>query len=242
MKIDGRSRDMTDVIVKNYPKYGLDALVCLGGGGTQKNALRLSEAGLNIISLPKTIDNDVAMTDSSIGFATALDIATETIDRLHSTAHSHHRIVVAEIMGHRAGWLALGAGIAGGADVILIPEIPYHVDKIVEAIRRRSRHGTNFSIVAVAEGAMSLEDARAFAAAENRKEKARNPRDKKTPNSNSPRSTPGTSATRSGLPNSLRSSRTSNRASPSWVTCNAVARRRRRTGCSPRGSAARARI
>jgi len=157
---------MTGVIVKNYAKYGLDALVCLGGGGTQKNALRLSEAGLNIISLPKTIDNDVAMTDSSIGFATALDIATETIDRLHSTAHSHHRIVVAEIMGHRAGWLALGAGIAGGADVILIPEIPYLVDKIVEAIRRRSRHGTNFSIVAVAEGAMSLEDARAFAAAE----------------------------------------------------------------------------
>src|SRR5208283_2110529 len=106
MKIDGRTRDMTDVIVNNYGKYGLDALVCLGGGGTQKNALRLSEAGLNIISLPKTIDNDVAMTDSSIGFATALDIATETIDRLHSTAHSHHRIVVAEIMGHRAGWLA----------------------------------------------------------------------------------------------------------------------------------------
>jgi 6-phosphofructokinase 1 len=178
MKIDGRTRDMTGVIVNNYKKYGLTALVCLGGGGTQKNALRLTEAGLNVISLPKTIDNDVAMTDSSIGFATALDIATEAIDRLHSTAHSHHRIVVAEIMGHRAGWLALGAGIAGGADVILIPEIPYHVDKIVEAIRHRSRHGTNFSIVAVAEGAMSVEDARAFAAAENRKEKARNPRER----------------------------------------------------------------
>ena len=118
------------------------------------------------------------MTDSSVGFATALDIATETIDRLHSTAHSHHRIVVAEIMGHRAGWLALGAGVAGGADVILIPEIPYHVDKIVEAIKRRSRHGTNFSIVAVAEGAMSVDDARAFAAAEARKEKARNQRER----------------------------------------------------------------
>ncbi len=125
MKIDGRTRDMTDVIVKNYGKYGLDALVCLGGGGTQKNALRLAEAGLNVITLPKTIDNDVAMTDATFGFATALDIATEAIDRLHSTAHSHHRIIVAEIMGHRAGWLALGAGIAGGADVILIPEIPY---------------------------------------------------------------------------------------------------------------------
>ncbi|HTY87663.1 MAG TPA: ATP-dependent 6-phosphofructokinase [Candidatus Acidoferrum sp.] len=178
MKIDGRSRDMTDVIVKNYARYGLDALVCLGGGGTQKSALRLAEAGLNVLSLPKTIDNDVAMTDYSFGFATALDIATEAIDRLHSTAHSHHRIIVAEIMGHRAGWLALGAGIAGGADVILIPEIPYHVDKIAAAIRQRSRHGTNFSIVAVAEGAMSAEDARAFAAAETRRDRARNPHER----------------------------------------------------------------
>ena len=178
MKIDGRTRDMTEVIVKNYAKYGLDALVCLGGGGTQKNALRLTEAGLNVISLPKTIDNDVAMTDATFGFATALDIATETIDRLHSTAHSHHRIIVTEIMGHRAGWLTLGAGIAGGADVILIPEIPYHVDKIVDAIRRRSRHGTNFSIVAVAEGAMSAEDSRAFVAAETRRDKARSPRER----------------------------------------------------------------
>jgi 6-phosphofructokinase 1 len=178
MKIDGHTRDMTDVIVKNYGKFGLDVLVCLGGGGTQKSGLRLAEAGLNVITLPKTIDNDVVLTDSSFGFATAMDIATEAIDRLHSTAHSHHRIIVAEIMGHRAGWLTLGAGIAGGADVILIPEIPYHIDKIVEAIRGRSRHGTNFSIVAVAEGAMSVEDARAFAAAEGRKDKARNPHER----------------------------------------------------------------
>ncbi len=178
MMIDGRVHDMTNVIVKNYGRYGLDALVCLGGGGTQKNALRLKEAGINVITLPKTIDNDVAMTDLTIGFATALDIATETIDRLHSTAHSHHRIIVTEIMGHRAGWLALGAGIAGGADVILIPEIPYDVHKIVEAIRRRSRAGTNFSIVAVAEGAMAREDARAYLAAEARKERARNQREK----------------------------------------------------------------
>jgi len=178
MKIDGRTRDMTDVLVENYKKYGLDALVCIGGGGTQKSGLRLAKAGLNVITLPKTIDNDVALTDSTFGFATALDIATETIDRLHSTAHSHHRIIVAEIMGHRAGWLTLGAGIAGGADVILIPEIPYHIDKIVEAIRRRSRHGTNFSIVAVAEGAMSVDDARAFNAAESRRERARNQRER----------------------------------------------------------------
>jgi ATP-dependent phosphofructokinase / diphosphate-dependent phosphofructokinase len=179
MVIDGRTKDMTEVIKENYKKWGLDCIVCLGGGGTQKNALRLHQAGLNVITLPKTIDNDVAMTDATFGFATALDIATETLDRLHSTAHSHHRIIVAEIMGHRAGWLTLGAGIAGGADVILIPEIPYDVEKIAEAIKRRSRNGTNFSIVAVAEGAMSRDDARALMAAEKKLERAKNLHDKK---------------------------------------------------------------
>lgn len=179
MLIDGRTRDMTQTIKENYEKLDLDALVCLGGGGTQKSAMHLSNAGLNIVTLPKTIDNDVALTDSTFGFATALDIATEAIDRLHSTAHSHHRIIVAEIMGHRAGWLTLGAGIAGGADVILIPEIPYNVEKIAEAIKRRSGRGTNFSIVAVAEGAMSLEDARAFKLVENKRERARTLHDKK---------------------------------------------------------------
>ncbi len=179
MLIDGRTRDMTQTIKENYEKLDLDALVCLGGGGTQKSALHLSDAGLNIVTLPKTIDNDVAMTDSTFGFATALDIATEAIDRLHSTAHSHHRIIVAEIMGHRAGWLTLGAGIAGGADVILIPEIPYNVVKIADAIKRRSGRGTNFSIVAVAEGAMSVEDARAFKLVENKRERAKTLHDKK---------------------------------------------------------------
>jgi 6-phosphofructokinase 1 len=174
MEIDGRMRDMTKAIIRTCEKQGLDALVCLGGGGTQKNALRLVEAGLPVLTLPKTIDNDVAMTDATVGFDTALGIATEAIDRLHSTAHSHHRIVVAEIMGHRAGWLALGAGIAGGADVILLPEIPYDVGAIAEAIRRRSRHGTNFSIVAVAEGAMSKEDAHLFHLAEQKRGQARN--------------------------------------------------------------------
>jgi 6-phosphofructokinase 1 len=168
MLVDGRVIDMTPVIVETYRKAGLDALVCLGGGGTQKNALRLARAGLNVITLPKTIDNDVALTDATFGFATALEIATEAIDRLHSTAHSHHRIIVAEVMGHRAGWLTLGAGLAGGADVILIPEIPYRVDRIADAIRRRSRSGTNFSIVAVAEGARNVQDAAAFHAVEER--------------------------------------------------------------------------
>ena len=165
MKIDGTNCDMTDVIAANYEQNQLDALVCIGGGGTHKNALRLVDRGLNIVTLPKTIDNDLALTDTSIGFDTALGIVTEVVDRLHSTAHSHHRIIVAEIMGNRAGWLALGAGIAGGADVILIPEVPYEVEKIAAAIRRRRDHGTNFSIVAVAEGAMSVTDAAVYAGA-----------------------------------------------------------------------------
>ena len=154
MMIDGKAHDMTDAIVENYHANQLDVLVCLGGGGTQKNALRLKQKGLNVITLPKTIDNDVALTDVTFGFDTALGIATESIDRLHSTAHSHHRIVIVEIMGHRAGWLALGAGIAGGADVILFPELPYDVNNVAEAIRNRVRGGKKFSIVAVAEGAM----------------------------------------------------------------------------------------
>lgn len=166
----GNSRiDMTDVIVDNYHKHHLDALVCLGGGGTQKNAYRLLKKGLNIITLPKTIDNDVAMTDTTLGFDTALNIATEAIDRLHSTAHSHHRIIVVEIMGHNAGWLALGAGVAGGADVILIPEIPYDAHKVADAILQRSRGGKHFSIVAVSEGAVSQEEARSQQAAHKNK-------------------------------------------------------------------------
>lgn len=169
METDGETRDVTELIAKNYARNKLDALVIMGGGGTHKNALRLVEKGLNVITLPKTIDNDLALTDATIGFDTALGIVTDVVDRLHSTAHSHHRIIVAEIMGNRAGWLALGAGIAGGADVILIPEIPYKVEKIAAAIRRRRDHGTNFSIVAVAEGAMSVADAAIYADARRRR-------------------------------------------------------------------------
>ncbi|KAF0162769.1 MAG: phosphofructokinase [Rhodocyclaceae bacterium] len=165
MPVDGKIRNMLDTIAGNYRNNQLDCLVCLGGGGTLKNALRLKQMGLKVITLPKTIDNDVAGTDITFGFDTALGIATEAIDRLHSTAHSHHRIIVVEIMGHRAGWLALGAGIAGGADVILVPEIPYDVDSVAEAIRARARGGKPFSIVAVAEGAVSKQDLAAIAAA-----------------------------------------------------------------------------
>jgi 6-phosphofructokinase 1 len=172
MSIGGKVQDMTDAIVANYQANHLDALVCLGGGGTQKNALQLKLKGLNVVTLPKTIDNDVALTDTTFGFDTALGIATEAVDRLHSTAHSHHRIIVAEIMGHRAGWLALGAGIAGGADVILIPEIPYTVDAVAEAVLQRVKNGKNFSIIAVAEGASSVDEAALMMSAQTRKSKA----------------------------------------------------------------------
>lgn len=157
MPVGGKMMDMTDVIVENYHRQHLDALVCLGGGGTQKNAYELVKKGLNIITLPKTIDNDVVLTDMTFGFDTALGIAVDAIDRLHSTAHSHHRIIVVEIMGNKAGWLALGAGVAGGADVILLPEIPYNINVVAESILNRARNGSPFSIVAVAEGALSIE-------------------------------------------------------------------------------------
>jgi ATP-dependent phosphofructokinase / diphosphate-dependent phosphofructokinase len=158
MLVGGKLVDMTDAMVETYHRHHLDVLVCIGGGGTTKNAYTLMQKGLNVITLPKSIDNDLSGTDITLGFDTALGVATEAIDRLHSTAHSHHRIIVVELMGHNAGWLALGAGIAGGADVILLPEIPYNTNKVADAILERSRGGKRFSIVAVSEGAMSLED------------------------------------------------------------------------------------
>ena len=169
-----QGQDPLQVAAEQLKSDSVDVLHTIGGDDTNTTAADLAsyleENGyhLTVVGLPKTIDNDVAMTDATFGFATALEIATEAIDRLHSTAHSHHRIIVAEVMGHRAGWLTLGAGLAGGADVILIPEIPYRVDRIADAIRRRSRSGTNFSIVAVAEGARNVQDAAAFHAVEER--------------------------------------------------------------------------
>jgi len=173
MPVGSEVMDMTEVICDNYNRHSLDALVCIGGGGTQKNAYRLAQKGLNIITLPKTIDNDVAMTDVTFGFHTAMEIVTEAIDRLHSTAHSHHRIIVVEVMGHNAGWLALGAGVAGGADVILIPEIPYDLQTTANAIRKRQQRGTNFSIVAVAEGALSVADYAKLSVLKDKKAKAK---------------------------------------------------------------------
>jgi 6-phosphofructokinase 1 len=165
MDVGGKSMDMTDLMMEHVEHHQLEALVCLGGGGTQKNALRLHQRGMKVLTLPKTIDNDVWGTDVTFGYDTALGIATEAIDRLHSTAHSHHRIIVVEVMGHNTGWLALGAGLAGGADVILIPEMPYDIDAIAEAILARKAGGSTFSIVAVSEGAMSRRDAEAIEAA-----------------------------------------------------------------------------
>lgn len=179
MNVGGKTVDMTDAIVETYHRHHLDGLVCLGGGGTQKNAMRLVKAGLNVVTLPKTIDNDVSQTDVTFGFDTALGIATDAIDRLHSTATSHNRIIVVEIMGHRTGWLTLGSGLAGGADVVLIPEIPYDPVVVAEAIRARTQRGKHFSIVAVAEGALSQTDAQTMAAAVKRREKAEEKKDKK---------------------------------------------------------------
>ena len=179
MPMGGKIRDMTEVAVENVHRNHIDCLVCLGGGGTQKNALRLHQAGgINVMTLPKTIDNDVEGTDTTFGFDTALQIATDAIDRLHTTASSHHRLIVCEIMGHKTGWLTLCAGIAGGADVILIPEIPYDLNVVAGYLLERRRRGSRFSIMAVAEGATSIDDTRAQAEPEqgpkNSKKKKKN--------------------------------------------------------------------
>mgnify|MGYP002534457900 FL=1 len=144
---------------ETYKKQKLDCLLTLGGNGTHKTSRLLSDEGLNVIGLPKTIDNDIYGTDVTFGFHTAVDIATDALDRLHTTANSHSRILLCEIMGNKAGWLTLNAGIAGGADIILIPEIPYDIDKVCESVLKRSESGKNFSIVAVAEGVFDQNEA-----------------------------------------------------------------------------------
>lgn len=145
---------------ETYKKQKLDCLLTLGGNGTHKTSKLLADEGLNVIGLPKTIDNDIYGTDVTFGFHTAVDIATDVIDRLHTTAASHSRILVCEIMGNKAGWLTLNAGIAGGADIIVIPEIPYDIDKICDAVIARSASGKTFSILAVAEGAFDVAEAK----------------------------------------------------------------------------------
>lgn len=159
-KPDKNGLNKVEAMKQTYYKLNLDCLVVLGGNGTHKTANLLREEGLNVITLPKTIDNDLWGTDMTFGFQSAVDIATDTIDCIHTTATSHSRVFIVEIMGHRVGWVALHAGIAGGADIILLPEIPYDVDVIAEAIENRTKNGKQFTIIAVAEGAISKEDAK----------------------------------------------------------------------------------
>lgn len=146
-------KDVSDVGVENLKKEGVDVLIVIGGDGTLTSARDFARKGVKVIGVPKTIDNDLASTDVTFGFNTAIDVATEALDRLHTTAESHHRVMICEVMGRGAGWIALESGIAGAADVILLPEIPYDINKIVDKIKSREEEGRRFSIIAVAEGA-----------------------------------------------------------------------------------------
>ncbi len=149
-------KDLSDTGVENLKKAGIDALIVIGGDGTLTSARDFHRKGVNIVAVPKTIDNDLACTDTTFGFDTAVAVATEALDRLHTTAASHHRIMCLEVMGRYTGWIALEAGLAGGADVILIPEIPFDINKVAGKIKERRRAGKDFSIVVVAEGAKSI--------------------------------------------------------------------------------------
>jgi len=155
---DENGLDKVDAMMQNYYKLKLDCLVILGGNGTHKTANLLREKGLNIVTLPKTIDNDLWGTDMTFGFQSAVNIATEAIDCIHTTAASHNRVFIVEVMGHKVGWLTLNAGMASGADIILIPEIPYDIDKVIAKIDERAESGSKFTIIAVAEGAISKKD------------------------------------------------------------------------------------
>nr|WP_243764133.1 ATP-dependent 6-phosphofructokinase [Bittarella massiliensis (ex Durand et al. 2017)] len=160
MRVVENDVDKVARMKETYKKMKLDCLVILGGNGTHKSANLLSEEGLNVVTLPKTIDNDLWGTEMTFGFHSAMEIATNVLDCIHTTATSHGRVFIVEVMGHKVGWLTLYAGIAGGADVILLPEIPYSVDKIAKVIERRGQAGKRFSILAVAEGALSKEEAK----------------------------------------------------------------------------------
>ncbi len=157
--VDSDGNSLMPAMLNTYNRLNLDCLVVMGGNGTQKSAKLLMDAGMNIITLPKTIDNDIWGTDTTFGFQSAVDIATNVIDYIHSTASSHSRVFLVELMGRDTGWLTLNAGLASGADVVLIPEIPYDINKIIEALEMRKKSGRNYSIIAVAEGAVSVNDA-----------------------------------------------------------------------------------
>ena len=155
------SEDKPAILLNTIKKHQLDCIVCIGGNGTQKTAAKLVDAGVNVISIPKTIDNDVWGTDVSFGFDSAVSIATDAIDRLHSTASAHQRVMVIEVMGHKAGWIALYSGMAGGGDIILLPEIPFDIHRIGDAIIGRLKKGKPYSIVVVAEGIPTVDGKKA---------------------------------------------------------------------------------
>src|SRR5689334_1706752 len=146
-----------DRVMEMFQKMGLDALVCIGGDGTLAISYEFYKKGIPLVGVPKTIDNDIYGTTSCFGFDTAVSFATDAIDRLHTTAEAHRRVIVVEVMGRYAGWIALHAGVAGGADVILIPEIPYDIDKVANCILTREKRGARFSIVVIAEGARAVD-------------------------------------------------------------------------------------
>ncbi len=152
VKNDNSDTDKPEKIKQTYAELGLDCVVCIGGNGTMKTANMLAQEGLNVIGIPKTIDNDVWGTDVTFGFESAVQIATDAIDRLHTTANSHQRVMIIEVMGHNAGWLALYAGMAGGGDIILIPEVPYNIRSVCKKIEKRYEDKKAYSIVVVAEG------------------------------------------------------------------------------------------
>lgn len=157
---DENGVDKVEAMKQNYYKLKLDCLVILGGNGTHKTANLLRTEGLNVVTLPKTIDNDLWGTDMTFGFQSAVNIATEAMDCIHTTAASHGRVFIVEVMGHKVGWLTLNAGMASGADIILVPEIPYDIDKVIAKIEERDKNGSRFTIIAVAEGAISKQDAK----------------------------------------------------------------------------------
>lgn len=156
--VDGKGESLIPSMLDTYNRLNLDCLVIMGGNGTQKSAKLLADAGMNVVTLPKTIDNDIYGTDTTFGFQSAVDIATDVLGYIHSTASSHSRIFVVELMGRDAGWLTLHAGIASGADIVLIPEIPYNIYKVAAEIEKRKSHGRRFTIIACAEGAVSVDD------------------------------------------------------------------------------------
>ena len=220
IETSGGTRDYSARCVEMYHQLKLDALIVIGGDGTLSIAHQFHLRGVPTVGVPKTIDNDIVETTNTFGFDTAVSFATDAIDRLHTTAEAHHRVMVVEVMGRYAGWIALYAGVAGGADVVLIPEIPYDLSKVAERIKARDRYGARFSIVVVAEGAQPIDGKVVGAEGGNGRVRGAARRSRRTRSRRRWRSSPARK-----------------RAASSWDICSAVVRRPVSTACSPRASA-----